>query len=1648
MEGIAVTPANYVTRTSGGVRIKEVKDCPSSIPSQCLIKEYSYTPFADPNNSSGRIVTNGKYYYPVDYYTLTNINASALYLNSASQLPLSTTLGHYVGYKTVIVKEVALNALNQKIYKGKTVFDYKSPDELDSPDINSTNYPYVTVAYDWLRGVVTQNKVYDQAGDWVKHDQNDYTLKTSLNYQKFTGLKAGKFIHNTEIAPSGSDPNIYNFRSYPSVSGFQFNQQSINREQFIVSNTLSSIESTTDYVYGNDTHLQATQISTTSSKGETLVTQLQYPHDINAGDLAPSALALRTAGRQAELLQTETFRAGNSISKAQNFYNYFGGILLPSKQRNFIGGSTVSATETQQLSYDSYGNLTSFREINGITHSFMWGYKGQYPVVYMMNGVAANPSTLLAVSDTTVIKNTANTLRMTFPNAHISHYFYQPMIGLSAQVNPAQIKTSFAYDGLNRLEKVFDHLGFILKGYQYQVATSLSSNNYVKEMMPRTASTTLLTGYQNVQTTLSYVDGLGRQLQIVAQQAGADGTNDIVSNATTYDGYGRVAKTYIPYPNAGNGALASLPASFDGDTRPYSENILFDNSPLNRLFQVQGVGQAWATANKMISYQYKVAGTEIRNFVIQANGSVDASGTYPAGSLYSTEVIGERGFSTFEIKDKEGKIIAKFQQLQAGFVYAVTNYVYDQNSFLRFVIPPEASNKFGTGVGQVTSFTENDNLFLEGMYGYRYTNRGLLAEKHIPGAGWARYVYDKINRVVLENDDKDAVSSTNFYKFTKYDSNSRPIQTGLINNIGNFSRTQLQADFDNHSGPISEERGTGLLGYTNVSFPSSYTPQDANVKEVMYYDNYSWQIDINYNFKNSDAFHTQQTNAKGMISGKLSRNLRTNTWQKMVFYYDYKGRIIQNFHLTNRGNLVRKDNQYSFNGELLKTRYIKTNSSNVVLSTKIMSYQYDHFGRKKIFKYSLNGLEKTIASYSYDATGRMSRKQYSPSISIGSSQTGLWVNSTTWQGSNVPTLSDQVTINQGHMITIQNGQTVTAGTLFDKGILQNFGTLSLGSLVPNTTATLQTLNYKYHIRGGLKGINLDVSGNLTNSIFSYRLDYEEGTTGLFDGNIKKQYWKSNIDGKQRSFDFLYDGASRLKSATYTSTQAGENYSLNNVDYDGNGNILSLSRNGLKSNNTFGLIDNLNYTYNANSNKILKVDDASSETASFKDVSGNDYDYWADGSLKKDSNKEITQIDYNYLKLPEQITLTGGRWIKYDYDANGTKLRKTLSTGQVTDYEEDEIYENSNLYQTSHDEGRIVGTTFEYNITDHLGNLRVAFKDSVGIAKVVQYENSGVFGESLEGINYSRPTKNNFSYSTYEKENDFGINVFDAHSRVYDATVPRFWQQDIKSEKFYPLSNYSYSADNPINFMDPNGEDWTIDKVEKDGKITYNITINAKIYNQSGQNLDMSGLIKLIKEQIQSIFSTDNVEGDIGVNTVVNLEAVSSLDKVKNTDHLFLVESNEQYDKLAGDEGKGTRGMADIGGLKVIIPHRTAIDVIKGNNKRTIPHEFGHTGGLYHPGAFNSIITQGVNTYSRNDHDNLMYGSSDRGNSLKISQIEAIYNNYQSGRINQQTQFNQQTHFGMIYSNLPVIYFYQTRNGINYNMQRQVSWKDQIFGIPD
>ena len=140
--------------------------------------------------------------------------------------------------------------------------------------------------------------------------------------------------------------------------------------------------------------------------------------------------------------------------------------------------------------------------------------------------------------------------------------------------------------------------------------------------------------------------------------------------------------------------------------------------------------------------------------------------------------------------------------------------------------------------------------------------------------------------------------------------------------------------------------------------------------------------------------------------------------------------------------------------------------------------------------------------------------------------------------------------------------------------------------------------------------------------------------------------------------------------------------------------------GLKL-NTSALIDSLVYSYNSNSNKLNyvtdKVNDTSAHLGDFTEINNTTtQDYWYDGngSLTKDNNKNINNIHYNYLNLPDSINVTGKGIIKYAYDAAGNKLRKTTvdntispNKTTVTDYMGLFTYQNDTLQFVAQEEGR-------------------------------------------------------------------------------------------------------------------------------------------------------------------------------------------------------------------------------------------------------------------------------------------------------------------------------------------------------------------------
>ena len=211
--------------------------------------------------------------------------------------------------------------------------------------------------------------------------------------------------------------------------------------------------------------------------------------------------------------------------------------------------------------------------------------------------------------------------------------------------------------------------------------------------------------------------------------------------------------------------------------------------------------------------------------------------------------------------------------------------------------------------------------------------------------------------------------------------------------------------------------------------------------------------------------------------------------------------------------------------------------------------------------------------------------------------------------------------------------------------------------------------------------------------------------GNFNGNISAMRWRGAGDEQEQLYTFSYDGLNRLKSAQYAASSGADynlnngHYSVPNISYDLNGNITALTRQGLNGSGNEDIIDELAYTYgvgsSSHSNQLLDVSDTRGSSG-FRDGSNlaDDYTYDDNGNMVQDLNKDITDIEYNFLNLPRKVTFhTTGDSITYLYDAAGIKLQQVVYHGgdtvRLTDYIGGFVYEEDTLQFIQTEEGRIV-----------------------------------------------------------------------------------------------------------------------------------------------------------------------------------------------------------------------------------------------------------------------------------------------------------------------------------------------------------------------
>ena len=182
------------------------------------------------------------------------------------------------------------------------------------------------------------------------------------------------------------------------------------------------------------------------------------------------------------------------------------------------------------------------------------------------------------------------------------------------------------------------------------------------------------------------------------------------------------------------------------------------------------------------------------------------------------------------------------------------------------------------------------------------------------------------------------------------------------------------------------------------------------------------------------------------------------------------------------------------------------------------------------------------------------------------------------------------------------------------------------------------------------------------------------------------------------------------------------------------------------------------------------------------------------------------ISYNILNLPEEVCL-GNEKVSYIYTSAGEKLATRVGSS-LTYYRGPLVYSGNNLLYLVHPEGltrkSTIGFVYYYAKRDHLGSTRVLCHASGNT--LVADQTTGYYPFGL-AHGHGNLNLNRYLFSGKElQDQSLGgklLGLYDFGSRFYDPTLGRWFNVDPKLEFVSP---YGYCANNPVLYIDPNGED--------------------------------------------------------------------------------------------------------------------------------------------------------------------------------------------------------------------------------------------------
>ncbi|KAF2519349.1 hypothetical protein E0W68_03095 [Flavobacterium salilacus subsp. salilacus] len=483
-----------------GLRIKETIDRPGDGTSYKTKYTYSggkhIPPYVAYNDSESHYTTYNDNQVcggtQCTYYTVTSGNKIMSYNNSLYQTNILGN-GDGVGYDTVTVEKVSSNTVTTN---GKTEHFYTNVPDVSARDKFGFGVPkslfdmfgFSIRPTDLDNGLLTQEIVYDIYN--TPKFKKEYTYQsilptiytsTTASYNvkvvKVPGNygypRTGSGNHTYAVPPIQEVFHEYLFFYYPLRKTKNLLKNQTVTEYFDAGNVIA----TTSYEYDNFYRKKSITVADPNRGIEKQT--IDYYTSYQTSYKNQLMLPQRTRTYQGNLY-------GNQELKEERYYFYNDPSNLVSRVKVRPRG-TQNPNYEREIYYDQYddkGNIIEYHVEDGNSTCVIWGYNKTLPIATIENVaygsvVSSYVNNLQTLSNSDIdncrqvscteqaLRTALNNLRSAFPQAMVTTYTYDPLIGITSMTDPKGYTSYYGYDSQNRLKYIKDEDGNILEENEY-----------------------------------------------------------------------------------------------------------------------------------------------------------------------------------------------------------------------------------------------------------------------------------------------------------------------------------------------------------------------------------------------------------------------------------------------------------------------------------------------------------------------------------------------------------------------------------------------------------------------------------------------------------------------------------------------------------------------------------------------------------------------------------------------------------------------------------------------------------------------------------------------------------------------------------------------------------------------------------------------------------------------------------------------------------------------------------------------------------------------------------------------------------------------------------------------------------------------------